>query len=66
MKTVLTLLFRFRQGMHADETALRFPPLVSPAASIPSGVLGSFFGRIGRGGIEGYTKPSISGMLDDR
>lgn len=60
----LTLLLRFRQGMQADETALRFPPFDSLAASLPSGALGSFFGRIGRGGIT--TKQQIWQWSDFR
>lgn len=47
--TLLTLLFLFRQGIHADETAFLFPPFKSPKPS--SDRRDSFFGRICRGGI---------------
>ena len=46
-----TLLLRFLQGMHADETARRLLVLGSLAASTPSGAPGSSLGRRGRGGI---------------
>ncbi|EME84200.1 uncharacterized protein MYCFIDRAFT_173235 [Pseudocercospora fijiensis CIRAD86] len=38
--------------MQAEETAFLFPPLLSPDVSLPSGAPGSFFGRMGRGGIK--------------
>ena len=46
-----TLLLRFLQGMHAEETARRLLVLGSLAASTPSGAPGSSLGRRGRGGI---------------
>ena len=46
----LTLLFRLRQGMYAEDTAFRLPDLPSEASG-SSDVPGSSLGRSGRGGI---------------
>lgn len=47
----LTLLFRLRQGMQAEETARRLLSFPSEALSWSSEVPGSSLGRSGRGGI---------------
>lgn len=54
----LTLLFRFLQGIQAEDTALLLPDFCSEPSSIPSIVPGSSFGRIGRGGIT-TSKPNF-------
>lgn len=56
------LLLRFRHGMHADDTAFRFPPFPSPA-SLPSDANDSLLGRMGLGGIAAFQPCELSEFM---